>query len=144
MRRWWRHGDPEAGSVSIWAVLTALAMIVLVGLAADLGGRTFAEQEAREVAAQAARAGAQQVSLDAAARGDAATTDPAAAATAAQAHLAAAGLSGDVAVTSPNTITVTVTDTYQTQFLSVIGIASLPVRGSATATLVRVYQGAPR
>lgn len=141
---WWRHGHPEEGSISIWAVVTAFALIVLLGLAADLGGRTFAEQTARATAAQAARAGVQQVNLATTTRGQAVATDPQAAAAAAQTYLTAAGLTGTATVTAPDTITVTVTGTYETQFLTIIGISSLPIHGTSTATLVRTYQGAPR
>ena len=143
-RAWWRYGDPEQGSISIWAVITAFAMIMLLGLAADLGGRTFAEQAARATAAQAARAGAQQVNLDTASRGDTVATDPHAAAAAAQTYLTNAGLTGTATVTAPDTITVTVTGTYETTFLTIIGISSLPIHGTSTATLVRSYQGTPR
>ena len=54
----------ERGSISIWLVTTGFAMIVLVGLAVDLGGQVHAQQHARAVADQAARTGGQQ--LDAA------------------------------------------------------------------------------
>lgn len=143
-QRWWRYGDPDQGSISIWAVVTAFAMIVLLGLAADLGGRTYAEQSARATAAQAARAGAQQVDLDTASRGQPVATDPHAAAAAAQTYLTAAGLTGTATVTAPDTITVTITGTYETRFLTILGITSLPIHGTSTATLVRTYQGAPR
>ena len=43
-----RHG--ERGSISIWLVTTGFAMIVLVGLAVDLGGQVHAQQQARAVA----------------------------------------------------------------------------------------------
>ena len=44
-------------------------MIILVGLAVDLGGQVHAQQHARDVAAQAARAGGQQLQAGRAIRG---------------------------------------------------------------------------
>ena len=53
--------DRARGSISIWLVTTGFAMIVLVGLAIDLGGQVHAQQRARAVADQAARTGGQQL-----------------------------------------------------------------------------------
>ena len=123
----------EGGSVSIWLVTTGFAMIVLVGLAVDLGGQVHAQQQARAVAGQAARAGGQQLQGGPAVRGDAARTDTTRAATAARAFLASAHVTGTVAVTGGTTVTVTTTDTYPTTFLGVIGISTLTVTGHAQA-----------
>lgn len=135
--------DRERGSVSLWAVLAAFCMIIIVGIAVDLGGQAVAEQQARSVAFEAARSGGQQVNLDQVARGGQAQTDPAQAATAANTYLANAGVSGSVTVTA-DTVTVTVTGSYQCSFLSIIGINSLPVRGTASAEMLRIYEGAER
>ncbi|HMM94014.1 MAG TPA: hypothetical protein PKA89_03170, partial [Phycicoccus sp.] len=43
----------EQGSVSIWLATTGFAMVVLAGLAIDLGGHVHTQQHARAVAAQA-------------------------------------------------------------------------------------------
>lgn len=137
-----RH-DSERGSVSLWAVLAAFCMIVIVGIAADFGGQAVAEQQARTSAFEAARAGGQQVDLDQLSRGEPAQTDPTQASVAAQAYLDAAGISGTVTV-SGNTITVTVTGSYQCNFLSIIGIRSLPVNGTASADTLRVFEGTER
>ena len=59
----------ERGSISIWLVTTGFAMIVLVGLAVDLGGQVHAQQHARAVADQAARTGGQQLQAPVAVRG---------------------------------------------------------------------------
>jgi Flp pilus assembly protein TadG len=131
----------EVGSVSIWLVTTGFAMIVLVGLAVDLGGQVHAQQQARAVAGQAARAGGQQLQGGPAVRGDAARTDTTRAATAARAFLASAGVTGTVTVTGGTTVTVTTTDTYPTTFLGVIGIPTLTVTGRAQARVARAVQG---
>jgi len=57
--------------------------------------------------------------------------------------LSQAGQTGTASV-SGTTITVTVTGSYQCVFLSIIGIATLPVSGTSTAEVVRVYEGSRR
>ena len=132
----------ERGSVSIWLVTTGFAMIVLVGLAVDLGGQVHAQQHARNLAAQAARTGGQQLQPGPAMRGETATADRARAVAAARTYLAAAAdVTGTVAVTGGDTITVTTTDTYDTTFLGVIGITTLTVTGNAQARITRSVEG---
>jgi len=133
----------DRGSISLWAALAAFCMIVIVGIAVDFGGQAVAEQRARTVAAQAARAAGQQLQLDAVARAGTANTDTSRAITAATTFLAQAGQTGTARVAG-NTITVTVTSSYRCVFLSIIGIASLPVTGTSTAEVVRVYEGSRR
>jgi Flp pilus assembly protein TadG len=50
-------------------VTAAFAMIILAGLAVDLGGQVLTRQHASNVAAQAARAGGQQLQASRAIRG---------------------------------------------------------------------------
>lgn len=133
----------DRGSISLWAALAAFCMIVIVGIGVDFGGQAVAEQRARTVAAQAARAAGQQLQLDAVARAGTATTDTSSAITAATAFLAQSGQSGTASVAG-NTITITVTGSYRCVFLSIIGIGSLPVTGTSTAEVVRVYEGSRR
>ena len=140
-----RHPDPgrERGSISLWAALVAFCMIIIVGIGVDFSGQAVAEQKARSIAFEAARTGGQQVNRDALIRGGQAQTDPNLAAVAASAYLTQAGVTGAVTVTA-NTVTVNVVDTYHTQFLSIIGITTLPVDGSASADTLRVLEGAER
>lgn len=135
--------DHERGSVSLWAVLAAFCMIVIVGIAVDFGGQAVAEQHARSVAFEAARTGGQSIDLNQLVRGGQAHADPGKAAAAASAYLASAGVAGNVTA-DQNTVTVTVTDQYPCSFLSIIGITSLPVSGTATADILRVYGGEER
>ena len=51
----------EDGSITLWMVTASFAMMMLVGLAVDLGGQVHAQQRAHIVAGQAARAGGQEV-----------------------------------------------------------------------------------
>ena len=135
--------DPERGSISLWVVLASFCMILIVGIAVDFSGHAAAEHQARVSAGQAARAAGQAVQLDALVRGGEVRPDPARAAAAGDAYLAQAGLSGTVSV-SGTVVTVTVSGTYECVFLSIIGIRTLPVSGTASADAVRAYQGAPR
>ncbi len=134
----------ERGSVSVWLALAALAMVVCVGIAVDLGGHVHAQQRARSIAAQAARTAGEEVAAAQAIRGETPTVDVAAAKRAASTYLARAGVSGSVSVRSGNVLEVTVTDTYTPMFLPTIGVGTLTVTGHSTARLVRAVQGTER
>jgi len=127
--------------VSIWLATTSFVMIILVGLAVDLGGQVQAQQRARDVAAQAARTAGQQVQASTAIRGEGAFADASRARTAAQAYLASAGVTGTVSIGGGNTITVNTTERYFTKFLGIIGINSMTVTGKASSRLVRAVEG---
>jgi Flp pilus assembly protein TadG len=134
----------ERGSITVWLALSSFVMIFLVGLAVDLGGQVHAHQRSHDLAAQAARAGGEEVEGGAAIQGRELAISPAAARAAAQRYLDAAGVSGTVAITNGNTITVTVNDSYAPQFLGLIGINRLDVTGTATAHLIRTLGGSQR
>ena len=136
--------DEQRGSISIWLALSSFVMIFLVGLAVDLGGQVHAHERAHDLAAQAARAGGEEVEGGAAVEGRELAIDPAAARAAAQRYLDAAGVSGTATIANGNTITVTVRDTYETQFLGAIGLNRFDVTGTATARLIRTLGGTPR
>lgn len=139
-----RRTRDERGSISIWLATASFVMILLVGLAVDLGGQVHAKQRAHDVAAQAARVGGQQVQAAPAIEGHYLAVDTAAAQRAAQQYLAAADVSGTVRITGGDTITVAVTDVYSPQFLNVIGINRLTVTGEASARLIRSLGGTER
>lgn len=131
----------ERGSITVWLALASFAMIFLVGLAVDLGGQVHAHERAQDVAAQAARAGGEEVNGGPAIQGAGVSVDPIAARAAAERYLEQAGVHGTVTVTSSNTLTVTVHDTYDPQFLGLIGIQHLEVTGTASAHLIRTLGG---
>lgn len=137
-----RHN--ERGSISIWAVTATIVMVTLVGLAVDLGGQVHAQQRAHDVAAQAARAGGQQVQAAPAVEGRYVALDTVAARQAAEQFLASAGVEGTVTITGGTTLTVRVADTYEPTFLSIIGISDLTVTGDASARLIRTTGGVER
>ena len=134
----------DYGSITVWLALSSFVMVFLVGLAVDLGGQVHAQQRGHDLAAQAARTGGEEVQAAPAIEGQAADVDVAAARTAAQRYLDAAGVAGTVTVTGPNTITVTVHDSYRTKFLGLVGINHLDVTSTATAHLIRTLGGNPR
>ena len=131
----------ERGSISLWLVTTGFTMIVLVGLAIDLGGQVHTQQRAYAIAGEAARVAGQQLRPAPAVRGEDATANPALAAKAARAYLTASGLNGIVQVTGGTTITVDVRDVYATKFLGIIGITSMTVTGHAQARITRSVGG---
>ena len=133
----------ERGSISIWLALSSFVMIMLVGLAVDLGGQVHALQRDHDLAAQAARAGGEEVQASSAIQGQTLAINPIAAQAAAERYLAAAGVSGTVSVKG-ETITVTIHDHYPTTFLGAIGINQLSVTTTATAHLIRTLGGNPR
>jgi Flp pilus assembly protein TadG len=131
----------ERGSISIWMVTASFVMMVLVGLAVDLGGQVHAKQRAHNIAAEAARTGGEQVEAAPAIEGRFVSVDTAAARAAAEEYIAASGVTGTVTVTGGDTIHVEVSDTYTPKFLSFIGIGDLSVTSEASARIVRSLGG---
>ena len=138
-----RRSD-DRGSVTIWMVTSSFVMMVLVGLAVDLGGQVHAQQRVHDLAAQAARAGGQEVQAAPAIEGRYLSIDTSAARKAAENYLTAAGVDGTVSITGGDTIMVKVTDTYEPRFLRFLGINQLAVSGTASARLIRSLGGTER
>jgi len=136
-----RRTRDERGSISVWLVTSSFVMMMLVGLAVDLGGQVHAKQRAHDIAAQAARAGGQQVQAAPATEGHYLAVDTAAARNGAEDYLTAAHVSGTVTITGGDTITVDVTDSYSPKFLSFIDLGDLTVTGTASARLIRSLGG---
>lgn len=139
-----RHTDTERGSVSVFLATASVVMILLVGAAVDLSGQVLAQQHTRDVAAQAARVAGQQINAPAAIRGQGVRANPAQAAAAAQTYLNSSDVSGTASVSNGTTVQVTTSSTYSTKFLSIIGLNSMRVTGSAEARIVRVVGGTER
>jgi hypothetical protein len=128
-----RRGDADRGSITAYLLITAVAIFALAGLVLDGGAALAAHGRAADVAQQAARAGADaldETSLRSATPAGL-TANPAAARVAAGEVLAAAGVTGDVAVNG-GSVTVTARVTKPAAILSVVGISE--VGGTATAT----------
>ncbi|GAA1863481.1 pilus assembly protein TadG-related protein [Myceligenerans crystallogenes] len=132
-----RRPAAERGEVNILVAGLVPALIIAIGLVVDGGGQLQAADEAQYAAEQAARAGAQEQDNRAAQYGLPPALVPEAAAAAAEAHLAAAGVTGRVDYVEGATIGVSTTVTHETKFLALIGISSLSAEGSADARAVR-------
>lgn len=140
--RWRQRPQGERGSVTLWALMAAMAFTLIVGISVDLTGQIHAKQRATDVAAQAVRVAGQRVSPATLMGGrPVSTVDAAAAKAAAQQVIAAAGMTGTVTITGGVRITVTTTARYEPVFLSSLGIGPLTVTGNATGRLVRAQDG---
>ncbi|WP_238146582.1 TadE/TadG family type IV pilus assembly protein [Ornithinimicrobium murale] len=135
------HPEPERGAVSVFVIMMATIVLIVMGVAVDTAGHIHAMQEARSVAREAARAGGQHLQIPTAVRGEGAVVDPSVASAAANAYLESAGIGGSASVTGPESIHVTVTSTYDTTFLSIIGIGGLSATGEADARVARSHGG---
>ncbi|MFE4423329.1 TadE/TadG family type IV pilus assembly protein [Streptomyces sp. NPDC056817] len=127
----------DRGGVTVFVAVCVIALIGIIGVAVDGGSKMRATERADYIAGEAARAGGQAIDPADAISGTAIVVDPQAAAAAAQSYLRSAGATGTVSVSGDGkALTVTVTGSYNTKFLSVVGIGSLPVTGHGKATLL--------
>jgi hypothetical protein len=128
----------DRGSVSILFAVGLVAILMIIGLSVDASGKLRAAAYASNIAAAAARTGAQQIDLAQAIPGGAKVIKKDAATAAVNAYVAGIGATAAPPVFSPNglQITVTVTVTYQTKVLWIVNVNSLTVTGTATATLL--------
>ncbi|HOA28220.1 MAG TPA: hypothetical protein PKY27_10145 [Arachnia sp.] len=121
----------RGAALSVWTAVMLPAFIVAVGLGVDFAGHAAAEQEARTVAGQAARVATHQTVLTA----EGPVISAAAATREAEAFAAAAGWDASVGIRG-QTAEVTLTGTYATTFLGLIGVTNIDVEGTASATAV--------
>jgi Flp pilus assembly protein TadG len=131
-----RAGAGERGQVTVFLVVAVIGLLALVGLVLDGGLALAAKVEAIGRAQEAARAGAQQLDLDAYRADGTLTLDPDQARAAAYDYLATIGATGTVSVAG-DTITVTVTAVQPTQLLGLVGVGALTVEGSGSAQPLR-------
>ncbi|WP_329600194.1 Tad domain-containing protein [Streptomyces pseudovenezuelae] len=133
----WRSRLDDAGGITVFVAVCVIALIGIIGVAVDGGSKMRATERADYIAGEAARAGGQAIDPAEAISGTAIVVDPQDAAAAAQAYLSSAGATGTVSVSGDGkTLTVDVTGSYDTKFLSVVGIGSLSVTGHGKATLL--------
>lgn len=133
-RRTAKEGEGERGSSNLFLILTVVTLIVLVGLVVDGAGKVQTSAQAQHVAASAARAATGALAAGVI-EGEPLAIDAATAEQAALDYVAAAGMTGTAEV-SGDTITVSVETSYETLFVSLIGVSSLPAGGTATAQLI--------
>lgn len=119
----------DRGSVTAFVVMLVLTFAACAGLAVDGGRVVGTHARAADLAENAARAGAQEITGIRAGSWD---IDPRRAQSAARAYLAAHGASGTVTA-SRTRVTVTVTLTSRASLLRLIGIGSRTVRASRSS-----------
>jgi Flp pilus assembly protein TadG len=131
-----RAGDgtqqSDRGSLTLFTVVIAFALFLLGGLVVDGGEKLTAARRASDVAEQAARAGAQAVSVTSLRNSGRLALDPAAAQAAARAYLKNSGEQGLVRVDG-DVITVTTTVSRPTVILGLVGIGQVSATGTGSA-----------
>ncbi len=132
----------DAGSVTLFVIVAAVALLVLLGLIVDGGGKIRALQRADRLAEEAARAAGQAINAPAAISGQPLLVDAEAAATAARAYLVERHVSGSVeADPAGRALRVRVQTEQPTVVLALIGIRSMPVTGQASVSLLTSPNG---
>jgi Flp pilus assembly protein TadG len=122
----------QRGSLSALTVCIVLSALTLVGLVFD-GGRSVSEYtRLSDIAENAARASAQEVT---GLRAGEVRIDSRAAITAGQSYLQAHGVRGKIE-TSDDSVSVEVTGTHRFQILGIIGVNSQRLRIVRTASIV--------
>ncbi|MPZ28976.1 MAG: hypothetical protein GEV12_21905 [Micromonosporaceae bacterium] len=140
MRTMSRRFHADQGSISAFVVILAATLVLVAGLVLDGGRIISARREVSDVAQNAARAGAQAISL-AEARAGTTTVDPGAATAAVAAYLARTGHRGSPRVTG-DTVEVTVVDTVPMLLLSIASVGDRTVHAVETARIVQGVTGA--
>ena len=130
--------DQRGLALSVWTSVSLPAVILMVGLGVDFAGHSAAEQEARAVASQAARAATHELRITP----DGATLDVAAAKREAVSFVRAAGLSAEARVEGGTRAHVTVRGSYETLFLGIIAINTIPIEVEGSAQAVTTLDGA--
>jgi Flp pilus assembly protein TadG len=130
-----RRYRAEDGMVTVWSVVMVLACMAMVGLVLDGGVILRARSSAFDIAAESARAGAQELDQDALADGRI-VVDAGAAHERIAAYLAAHDVNGDITITA-ETVTVTV---HRQVGLQILQPATVDVHQTAT---VRAHKGRP-
>jgi len=132
-----RTRDERGVSLSVWTAVAMPAFVLTVGLGVDFSGHAEAEQEARSIATEAARAAAHEVVItDAGLR-----LDAGAARRSGQAFAADAGYRASVDVIGARTARVTISGSHQTIFLGLIGIKEIDFEVSSSATAISTLDG---
>jgi Flp pilus assembly protein TadG len=132
-----RSQDRERGGLSLMIVILFVPLAALAGIVVDGSAKLEAGQNAAALAQEAARAGAATVDESSAYSSGSFVVDQQQALDAARSYLISAGYGQfTVAAVGARAITVSVTITEPTRFLSLIGLDSFTCTGRATASLV--------
>jgi Flp pilus assembly protein TadG len=140
MRR--RSPDDDRGALSLMIVVLFVPLVVLAGIIVDGGAKLTADENAVALAQEAARAGATTVDASSAYRSGSFVVDQQQAQAAAIGYLEQASVRQfTVSADGTRAISVSVTITEPTRFLSLIGIGSFRCTGTARASLVTGVTG---
>ncbi|PSK89942.1 putative Flp pilus-assembly TadE/G-like protein [Murinocardiopsis flavida] len=120
----------DRGQVTAFVVIIALALVLLLALVLEGGAALGARSRALSLAQEAARAGAQQIDLDAYRAGDDITLDTDAAAQAAKDFLHRSGAEG-TAYVEGDTVTATAHLNYT---FSLLPLGTRTLSGTASAS----------
>jgi hypothetical protein len=131
------HG--EAGMITAFVAVLAVALFAVVGLAVDSGRAISAQSIVANEAGQAARTGAGQLSVNALRDGHVALDD-AAAIQKAEEYMAFSGHPGTAWV-NDGVVTVRVVEAVSTTILGIVGIRTITVSASASASDVSGVAG---
>jgi Flp pilus assembly protein TadG len=131
----------DDGQVTPFVVIMTVTVLLCAGLVIDGSRILAARRQAADVAAGAARAGAQAVSVDELRATNRHVLDPGRARDAAYAYLELTGRPGTVEVAA-DTVTVHVEITTPMVILGVAGIVERTVTGTESARTVRGVTGA--
>ena len=135
--------DERGAALSNWAALLVVAFALIAGIAVDLSGLVYAQSAANNTASQAARVAGEQIDKATMSGGKNLAVTVAEAKRAALKQVTAQGMAGNVTVAG-QTMTVTVTNTWQPVFLSMIGVHDLTATGQASARIVTAVSGTER
>lgn len=124
----------ERGSITLFTLLISLALLATAALVIDAGYAMGDNRKAMTQAEQAARVGADALS-ESKLRSGITAVDRDRAIAAAHQYLAGVGASGTVQVDGGR-VTVTVTREHETTMLSAVGVGTLPVKATATASSI--------
>ena len=124
--------DIEGGSFTVFVAVLTLALFSLIGLVIDGGRAVAAQSAATGEAEQAARLGADQISVQDI-RSGVVAIDPSGAMHAANEYLRAMGTAGAVSVVG-QTVNVQIRTSEPTVVLGIIGIQKIGISASASAT----------
>lgn len=139
----------DAGRVSVLLAIALTAILAVIGLAVDGAARLRMMQRAENMAAEAARAGGQEIDRARAINGEAKIINPDAATAAAERYVDSVDLPDNVTVSrraeqvpaepdrpEGTRLLVTVTLSYQPVMLSLFGVGEMSTTGEATAVLL--------
>lgn len=139
-----RRPDQRGSALTTGAVLLVTVFTLILGIAVDVSGQIQTRRQAFDVAAQAARIAGQQLDADRFLNaGGTLQLSNTNARKAALSYIEHAGMTGTVTIDGTH-ITVSATVQYTPAVLSIVGIKTLPVTGTADARAVRALDRTER